>query len=98
MLKELLTELGLSQDQIDKICTAHEAALSTAREGYIPQNEHDEVCRERDGLATTLGERDTQLASLQESAGNSEEIETLRGELDAAILKNETDSRVAPKI
>lgn len=95
MLKELLIKLGLPQEQIDEICGAHEAALSAAREGYVTQTQYDEVILERDGLTTTLGERDAQLANLQEAAGNSEEMEALRTELANAITKNELDNKTA---
>jgi hypothetical protein len=95
MLKELLIKLSLPQEQIDEICNAHEVGLSAALEGYVPQKQYDEVVLERDGLATTLGERDEQLAALQEAADNSEEIETLRADLAAAIEKNENDNKTA---
>jgi hypothetical protein len=98
MLKELLMEiakLGVPQEQIDKINAACEEEMTKALEGYVPKIKLEEAETEKSQLLATIKERDGQLAALQASAGDSEEIATLRTELAAAIAKNETDKTTA---
>lgn len=88
MMKDALIQLGLTEEQADKVIGLHSEALQT----YVPKTKLDEAETEKERLTTSLMERDQQLEALKGVAGASED---LKKKLDEAIAKNKADSEQA---
>lgn len=88
MKKEDFIALGLDEETAKKCAKASGDELAT----YVPKAQFDTVVAERDTANKTIGERDTQLATLKASKGDVEElkgqIETLQSENKAAADKH----------
>ena len=93
MEKEKLIELGLTEEQADKVIAEHKAQL----EGYIPKNRFDEVNNAKKQLEKDITERDKQLKTLKESAGDNEELKTKIEKLEAdnKAAKDNYDKEIA---
>ena len=93
MEKEKLIELGLTEEQADKVLAEHKAQF----EGYIPKGRFDEVNKAKKQLETDITERDKQLKTLKESVGDNEalqnEITKLQNENQTA--KDNYDKEIA---
>lgn len=76
MNREELKELGLSDEQIDKVMTSHGKVVNSTKE------ELTTVTTDRDGLKEQLTERDAQLETLSkvDAEGLQAEIDRLKGE------------------
>ena len=72
MEKEKLIELGLTEEQADKVIAEHKAQLEG---NYIPKSRFDEVNTAKKKLETDVAERDKQLKTLKESAGDNETLQ-----------------------
>ncbi len=77
MEKEKLLALGLTEEQADKVLEANKAQL----EGYIPKSRFDGVNNAKKQLETDITERDKQLKTLKESAGDNEALQNKITEL-----------------
>jgi len=88
MTKELLLEIGLTEDQADKVLELYEKLA----QNFVPKEKLDEVITEKEQLSTSLKERDKQLKDLQASTGDNE---TLKKQLEEAIAKNKADTEAA---
>ena len=77
MKKEDLVALGLTEELAEQVATASAEELK----GYIPKARFDEVNTEKNTLKTTLAERDTQLADLQNASQDSEALNQQIAEL-----------------
>ena len=71
MKKEQLLELGLTEEQADKVLNLHKEVLS----GFIPKARFDEVNETKKELEQQIQERDEQLKELQKKAKGNEELE-----------------------
>jgi septal ring factor EnvC (AmiA/AmiB activator) len=71
MKKEQLLELGLTEEQADKVLAAHKEALT----GFIPKARFDEVNETKKELEQQIKDRDKQLKELAEKAKGNEELE-----------------------
>ena len=71
MKKEQLLELGLTEEQADKVLNLHKEVLS----GFIPKARFDEVNETKKELEQQIQERDNQLKELQKKAKGNEELE-----------------------
>ena len=71
MTKEQLLEMGLTEEQADKVLSAHKEELK----GYIPKTRFDEVNDAKKDLENQLKDRDKQLKDLQEKVNGNEELE-----------------------
>lgn len=71
MTKEQLLEMGLSEEQADKVLAAHKEELK----GFIPKTRFDEVNDAKKDLEKQLEDRDKQLKDLQEKVKGNEELE-----------------------
>ena len=71
MKKEQLLELGLTDEQADKVLNLHKEVLS----GFIPKARFDEVNETKKELEQQIQERDDQLKELQKKAKGNEELE-----------------------
>lgn len=80
MKKEQLLELGLTEEQADKVLNLHKEVLS----GFIPKARFDEVNETKKELEQQIQERDNQLKELQEQAKGNEELEKTIKELQEA--------------
>lgn len=80
MTKEQLIEMGLTEEQADKILAAHKDVLA----GFIPKARFDEVNETKKELEQQIRERDKQLKELQEKAKGNEELEKTIKELQEA--------------
>lgn len=80
MTKEQLIEMGLTEEQADKVLAAHKEELK----GYIPKARFDEVNDAKKDLENQLKDRDKQLKELQEKAKGNEELEKTIKELQEA--------------
>ncbi len=90
MEKEKLIELGLTEEHADKVIAEHKAQL----EGYIPKNRFDEVNNAKKQLEKAIADRDTQLKTLKESAGDNEE---LKNEITKLQSENKTANETYQK-
>jgi len=97
MNKEALIALGLTEEQADKVLAFFAGSLTEATKDLIPKGKFDELTTERSTLATSLADRDKQLATLKASAGSSEDMAALKQQLEDAIAKNKLDSEAAAK-
>lgn len=84
MEKEKLIELGLTEEQADKVIAEHKAQLEG---NYIPKSRFDEVNNAKKKLETDVAERDKQLKTLKDSAGDNE---TLKNEITKLQNENQT--------
>ncbi len=93
MDKQKLLEMGLTEEQADKVLEANKIQL----EGFIPKNRFDEVNNAKKQLEKDITERDKQLKTLKESAGDNEalqnEITKLQNENQTA--KDNYDKEIA---
>ena len=89
MQKEALLQIGLTEEQADKILGLFAESILKS---YVPKEKLEEAEKENIRLTTSLKERDTQLEGLKATAGLSEELQK---KLDAAIAKNQKDSEQA---
>ena len=71
MKKEQLLELGLTDEQVDKVLALHKEVLT----GFIPKARFDEVNETKKELEQQIQERDEQLKELQKKAKGNEELE-----------------------
>ena len=83
MEKQKLFDLGLTEEQADKVLEANKTQL----EGYIPKSRFDEVNNAKKQLETDVAERDKQLNTLKDSAGDNE---TLKNEITKLQNENQT--------
>ena len=80
MKKEQLLELGLTDEQADKVLNLHKEVLA----GFIPKARFDEVNETKKELEQQIQERDNQLKELQKKAKGNEELEKRIQELQEA--------------
>ena len=80
MKKEQLLELGLTEEQADKVLALHKEVLT----GFIPKARFDEVNDAKKDLEQQLKDRDKQLKDLQEKVKGNEELEKTIKELQEA--------------
>lgn len=75
MNREALKELGLTDEQIDKVMASHGSVVNATKQ------ELETVTTERDNLKTQIGERDTQLEELKkiDAEGLQQKITELQG-------------------
>ena len=71
MNKEDLSELGLSEEQVEKVLSANAEQLK----GFIPKSRFDEVNNTKKQLEKDLKDRDVQLENLKNSSGD---VETMK--------------------
>lgn len=83
MTKEELVKLGLSDEQAAAVLNAHTEALK----GYVPKSRLDEVIEERNGLRDQVAERDKQIKTLGESAGDNQALKDQIAQLQADNTK-----------
>ena len=74
MKKEQLLELGLTEEQADKVLNLHKEVLS----GFIPKARFDEVNETKKELEQQIQERDDQLKELQKKAKGNEELKRIK--------------------
>jgi len=77
MKKEQLLEIGLTEEQADKVLNMHKEVLA----GFIPKARFDEVNETKKELEQQIVERDKQLKELQEKVKGNEELEKTIKEL-----------------
>jgi TolA-binding protein len=80
MTKEQLIEMGLTEEQADKVLAAHKEVLA----GFIPKARFDEVNETKKELEQQIQERDNQLKDLQGKVKGNEELEKTIKELQEA--------------
>lgn len=80
MKKEQLLELGLTEEQADKVLNLHKEVLA----GFIPKARFDEVNETKKDLEQQIHDRDKQLKDLQEKVVGNEELEKTIKELQEA--------------
>ena len=68
MNREQLKEMGLTDEQIDKVMAAHGKVVNTTKQ------ELDSVTTERDDLKTQLADRDTQLDNLSKQVKDNDDL------------------------
>lgn len=83
MNKEKLLELGLNEEQAEKVLAMHKEALT----GFIPKARFDEVNETKKELEQQLKERDKQLKELGEKVKGNEELEKQIKDLQEANKK-----------
>ena len=84
MNKEDLSELGLSEEQVEKVLSANAEQLK----GFIPKSRFDEVNNTKKQLEKDLKDRDVQLENLKNSSGD---VETMK----QTIENLQRDNKVA---
>ena len=87
MTKEQLLEMGLSEEQADKVLAAHKEELK----GFIPKTRFDEVNDAKKDLEKQLEDRDKQLKDLQEKVKGNEELEKTIKDLQESNKKAVAD-------
>ena len=80
MDKQKLLEMGLTEEQADKVLEANKIQL----EGFIPKNRFDDVNKDKKKLEADIVERDKQLEDLKTNAGDNETLKN-----DIIKLQNE---------
>lgn len=70
MTKEMLLELGITEEQAAKVLEAQ----AEEQKGFIPRERFNEVNEAKKSLDAQLKERDKQLKDLQSKAGDNEEL------------------------
>lgn len=88
MTKEVLIQLGLTEEQAEKVLGIYNEAV----QNLVPKEKLEEAAAEKLQLGEGIKERDKQLEELKGAAGTSEE---LKKKLDEAIAKNKADSEQA---
>jgi len=91
MLKEQLLQMGLTEEQSDKVLGYHTESLA----GYVPKEKLAESETDRLRLTDTLKERDEQLETLKKAAGTADVSGELRKQLEDTIAKNKVDTEKA---
>lgn len=84
MNKEELIALGLTEEQATKVLEANKTQLL----GFIPKTRFDEVNTAKGQLEKDIAERDSQLKTLKDSAGDNEQLKN-------DIIKLQNDNKVA---
>ena len=79
MKREELVALGLTEDQATAVINAYSEALKN----YVPKSRLDEVIEERNGLRDQIAERDKQIKTLGESAGDNQALKDQIAQLQA---------------
>lgn len=94
MTKESLTEMGLTDEQADKVLTAHADSINGK---FIPKSRFDEVNTQLKDVKEQVTDRDTQIASLKKFKGSEEELKAKVTELqqDNAKATEEYESKLA---
>ena len=87
MTKEQLLQMGLSEEQADKVLAAHKEELK----GFIPKARFDEVNDAKKDLEKQLEDRDKQLKDLQEKVKGNEELEKTIKDLQESNKKAVAD-------
>ena len=87
MTKEQLLEMGLSEEQADKVLAAHKEELKN----FIPKTRFDEVNDAKKDLEKQLEDRDKQLKDLQDKVKGNEELEKTIKELQETNKKAGAD-------
>lgn len=87
MNKEKLFELGLNEEQAEKVLAMHKEALT----GFIPKARFDEVNETKKELEQQLKERDKQLKELGEKVKGNEELSKQIQELQESNKKAVAD-------
>ena len=92
MKKEQLLELGLTEEQADKVLALHKEVLT----GFIPKARFDEVNETKKELEQQIQERDNQLKELQKKAKGNEELEKRIQELQEAnkVTKEQYEAKI----
>ena len=92
MKKEQLLELGLTEEQADKVLNLHKEVLA----GFIPKARFDEVNETKKELEQQIQERDNQLKELQKKAKGNEELEKRIQELQEAnkVTKEQYEAKI----
>ena len=92
MKKEQLLELGLTEEQADKVLNLHKEVLA----GFIPKARFDEVNETKKELEQQIQERDNQLKELQKKAKGNEELEKRILELQEAnkVTKEQYEAKI----
>ena len=80
MDKQKLLEMGLTEEQADKVLEANKIQL----EGFMPKNRFDDVNKDKKKLEADIVERDKQLENLKTKAGDNETLKN-----DIIKLQNE---------
>ena len=70
MTKEMLLELGITEEQAAKVLEK----AAEEQKGFIPRERFNEVNEAKKSLDAQLKERDKQLKDLQSKAGDNEEL------------------------
>lgn len=83
MTKEQLIEMGLTEEQAEKVLAAHKKAL----ENFIPKSRFDEVNETKKELEQQLKDRDKQLKELADKAKGNEDLVKQITELQEANKK-----------
>lgn len=81
MNKEQLIALGLTEEQAEKVATAHKDAIDG---NYVPKDRFNEINTENKQLKESLKERDGQIDALKTESGASEKLKQQITELQAA--------------
>lgn len=93
-LKELLKNLGIADDQIDKIDAEVRKELPLH---FVPKSQYNDTSEAKKKAEEALAERDKQLEKLKKEAGDNEDlkkqIETLQTENKAAKEKLEAEMK-----
>ena len=94
MTKEVLTELGLTSEQVDKVLTAHADSINGK---FIPKSRFDEVNEQLKDVKGQVTERDTQIAGLKKFQGSADELKAKVTALQEANTKasEEYESKLA---
>jgi len=80
MTKEQLLEMGLTEEQADKVLSAYKEELK----GYIPKARFDEINETKKDLEQQIKGRDKQLKELQDKVKGNEELEKTIKDLQEA--------------
>ena len=84
MTKEALTELGLTDEQADKVLAAHADSINGK---FIPKSRFDEVNTQLKDIKEQVTERDTQIAGLKKFQGSADDLKAKVTELQQANAK-----------
>ena len=87
MKKKDLLELGLTEEQADKV-----TALSAEElKGYVPMARFNEINEARKHAEESVSERDKQIEGLKSSAGDAEKLKKQIDDLQAANKQKDSD-------
>lgn len=87
MTKEQLLEMGLSEEQVEKVLAAYKEELKN----FIPKTRFNEVNDAKKDLEKQLEDRDKQLKDLQEKVKGNEELEKTIKDLQESNKKAVAD-------